>query len=795
MSNEYGLLSGRNVFLLPRTEIDKIKIQIEPQNQLDIISTLQNTDNTNEFRLISKRPKLALFGAVIGLGKFTEYSKQINQTTIKIYVNESHHPHQEEIADTAFLIFQSIIDIFGSTVEHYTFVFVPIQQDGHNAWMISNSMGVGAVLSKIPTETQWMDIARHIFYKWIKYSDNILSNTQHEQWFIDGSSIYTSIQILSERDILNKDRWLLKYFSDYYHLYPHTQLPNIDFFSSKPSFHLDLTNLDELQKSTYWTTNDANRRKIRAKSVVFTAYLDNWISEQSQGKYDLIDILKHRYNTRVKNQSLIDDIKKVANLDATARFAYAAGDATPIPYKQIRSIGELKKKPLHSLETTAEESSSDWNNERTVTFLISSNTRTFLETCGCLANQSGGVARMATVVRQERKKNPKLILFSAGNAFPGRPDEEYIDELELKVFLDSFDMMDYEFAALAELELLYGFPELKKHSEHLSFPLICANIYDDNDPIFEPYMLKKIGNYNIGFLGLSQAVYSSSFITTFQYRAAQLSVNHPITIIDHYLPKLRELCDLVVLVGRLDVAMITDILDHTDEIDLIITPLSYSEWSVNSSGDIFIGRSANGFIGDTLIWICNGQTYALDKLELNLNLSGKIQDFRHTEIELSESVNDAPDIRSFLNEFYAKIANNEKVAFEKPILSWDQTDAEFVGVEKCKSCHLEEHKQWSKTKHAFAFNTLIRKHRQFSPKCVMCHVTGGGYESGYSFGSRDRSLVNVQCEMCHGPGSAHIKNPLQINLLRRPTEKLCITCHDDEHSDFDMNKYYPKVRH
>ena len=55
--------------------------------------------------------------------------------------------------------------------------------------------------------------------------------------------------------------------------------------------------------------------------------------------------------------------------------------------------------------------------------------------------------------------------------------------------------------------------------------------------------------------------------------------------------------------------------------------------------------------------------------------------------------------------------------------------------------------------------------------------------------------MNVQCEMCHGPGSAHIKTPLQVNMLRRPPEKLCITCHDEEHSDFDMKKYYPKVKH
>ena len=499
----------------------------------------------------------------------------------------------------------------------------------------------------------------------------------------------------------------------------------------------------------------------------------------------------------------------MANLDALECFAYAGGEAVPIPYKDIQALGELEKKPEHAkknreidisklghtLKPTEVDPSAHWKKERTLTFLISSNTNAYLETCGCLASQSGGVSRMATVVRQERQKDPDLVLFSAGNAFPDRVLKEQIDQLELKAFLESFEIMGYEFAAVTELELLYGYPALKKQSETLSFPFICANIHDGDHPIFKPYVLKKMGNYNVGFLGVSQEVYLRSFTPLYQSKTAQLSIKNPIEAIDKYLPRLREACDLVVLVGRLDVATLAEILAHTDQIDLIIIPLNASGWSVNSSGEVYIGRAASGFSGNTLIWVCTGQTYGLDKLELNMSVSGKIQDFRHSDLDLSESVKDAPDIRRYLNEFYSKIAENDEVGFDKPILSWEHTAAEFVGVEMCKSCHLDEYNQWSQTKHAFAYNTLLRKHRQFSPKCVMCHVTGGGYDSGYTFGSPDGSLVNVQCEMCHGPGSAHIKAPLKVNMLRRPSEKLCIACHDEEHSDFDMKKYYPKVRH
>ena len=815
LSDNFGMFCGSNVFLLPRTQIDQVKIQMTPPKKWDIVSTFQKSGNVGEFRLGSEVPKQAILNTVIGLGKFTEYTKQMGQAVVKIYVNEGFSPHESEIANTAFSIYQSIIDLFGTTAEQYTFIFTPAGVEGNNIWRASNSMGVGATLTMPATETQWLDIAKNIFYKWNRYSAKSRSDPQQDKWFIEGVSLYSSVQILSKLGILNKDSGMLRFYSEYYRMYPYEQLPSKDFYMSQPEFHVDLMNLPELYKSTYWTMEDSTREIVEAKSVVFTAHLDQWISEQSQGKYNLNDVLKHRYNPHAKNQSLIRDIQQVTNLDATECFVYTGGDARPIPYKDIRALGELEKKPQRAKKNigTADYSrllnpkstiknaqigvapSAYWEKENTITFLISSNTLSYLETCGCLSSQSGGVARMATVVRQERQKSPDLVLFSAGNAFPDRAVEEYIDELELGAFLDSFEMMGYEFAAVAELELVYGYSSLKKRSEALSFPFICANIYDGNHTIFKPYVLKRMGNYNIGFLGLSQEIYASRFASMYQAKTARLSINNPVEIIDKYLPELRKACDLVVLVGRLDVAMIAEILDRTDQIDLIITPLAISRWSVNSSGEVYIGRSANGFLGNTLIWVCDGQTYAIDKLELNMNASGKIQDFRHSEFELSESVVDAPDIRRYLNDFYNKIAENEKIGFDKPILSWVKTGREFVGVETCKSCHLEEYNQWSQTKHAFAYNTLLRKHRQFSPKCVMCHVTGGGYDSGYIFGSPDRKLVNVQCEMCHGPGAAHIKTPLQVNMLRRPPEKLCVTCHDEEHSDFYMKKYYPKVKH
>jgi len=94
------------------------------------------------------------------------------------------------------------------------------------------------------------------------------------------------------------------------------------------------------------------------------------------------------------------------------------------------------------------------------------------------------------------------------------------------------------------------------------------------------------------------------------------------------------------------------------------------------------------------------------------------------------------------------------------LLPADQKDATYVGTEQCLGCHGAGNRQqgaepvdvaWAKTKHA---------------------------------------QVNVGCEQCHGPGSKHVQNPQDTNILTYPnaaSSVVCAQCHgtiaaDDEQS-------------
>ena len=126
--------------------------------------------------------------------------------------------------------------------------------------------------------------------------------------------------------------------------------------------------------------------------------------------------------------------------------------------------------------------------------------------------------------------------------------------------------------------------------------------------------------------------------------------------------------------------------------------------------------------------------------------------------------------------------------------------AEYVGVNKCKMCHIKQHKAWAETPHAHAWAGLknadpakaaelaaaLKIEMKGSPSatdaCVACHVVGfqlaGGYPQADS--TKAAAVTNVACEACHGPGSLHVSAPMAEKkkfINRAVTANLCMQCH------------------
>ncbi len=104
----------------------------------------------------------------------------------------------------------------------------------------------------------------------------------------------------------------------------------------------------------------------------------------------------------------------------------------------------------------------------------------------------------------------------------------------------------------------------------------------------------------------------------------------------------------------------------------------------------------------------------------------------------------------------------------------------YTGSAYCELCHDYEYEKWSANPHADAYATLEEAGSQYDPECIVCHVVGFGYETGFISGDATGHLKNVGCECCHGPGLEHIQT-LGKAETRGPMLD-CSDCHTPEQS-------------
>ncbi len=112
-----------------------------------------------------------------------------------------------------------------------------------------------------------------------------------------------------------------------------------------------------------------------------------------------------------------------------------------------------------------------------------------------------------------------------------------------------------------------------------------------------------------------------------------------------------------------------------------------------------------------------------------------------------------------------------------------QEDNRYVGSKKCKTCHTKEYKSWEKTKHAVVFDNLSDAEKK-DPEILKKRTTGYGKAGGFKSVEETPDLVNVGCEMCHGPGGKHVDVPLSDKEAKKASaqtpagKNVCIECHE-----------------
>ncbi len=459
------------------------------------------------------------------------------------------------------------------------------------------------------------------------------------------------------------------------------------------------------------------------------------------------------------------------------------------------------------------------------------------------------------MIHQIRNERKKVILLDTGNLLFRKPPQTETKRrdalLRVDLLIQSYNDMGYDAVNVGEKDLMMGLAYLSDLTQKAKFPFISANFIDKKTqkPIFKPYVIKEIEGIKIGIFGLLDDLLNH----TLQEIQPALTILEPISTSRAMTKALGEYCDLIVLLSQLGESKDKKLARENPQIDLILGGGGEAKRAVMERvNDVPIYRlePRGGYLGridytlaDLKKPIQIRTSKERDELEKKLervisrtmNLktemakSNKLEEmkikelkflesrqkeleqrllvlqdknyYKHTAIPVQLSVRDDPKIIKGLESYRAESAKlykpkvaslPEKDLSEKEMIARIPKESPLVGAISCKRCHEVNYRNWLKTKHAKATQTIATSPRYAQEECLICHSTGYGKIGEFvTVDEVPFYLRGVQCEACHGEGKGH---PGKGKLERKVTLGVCRNCHTKDQSPiFNYLAYLEKI--
>ena len=247
----------------------------------------------------------------------------------------------------------------------------------------------------------------------------------------------------------------------------------------------------------------------------------------------------------------------------------------------------------------------------------------------------GGFSRIATVINEARAEveaeGGDVLFLHAGDVNTGVPESDLLDAVP---DFATLHYMGTDAMVLGNHEFDVDLDTLKMQSRVAGFPFISANFVDRNlFPIFKPYVVKDLGNYSVGILGLTTEqtnVLEPLYLNNNSIESAYYAVKE-------YMPELEEKTDIQIVLGhlgyyeegkepKLPVGYTTsnEIAKDFSNIEVFIDGHSHTLFEeakvlnstiLSSSGDL--GR----YLGRIDLWIENGRVVDWDSQQIKIDSS------------------------------------------------------------------------------------------------------------------------------------------------------------------------------
>lgn len=209
--------------------------------------------------------------------------------------------------------------------------------------------------------------------------------------------------------------------------------------------------------------------------------------------------------------------------------------------------------------------------KESITIVYTGNTDGYLESCHCLGNPFGGLAKRATCLKRLQKEKSNLVFVDSGDLFPKDPDE-----LKAEYCLKVIKLLKYDAIMIGDQEFILGSNFIKQHIDKDKLPFIAANmslcVNNSCIRLACPFVIKQVGKYSVGIIGVISDNAFDAFAFLPKDKIENLSIHDPITALENSISMLKKENnpDLIVVLSHMGYKKDKEIAKRVKGIDVIV---------------------------------------------------------------------------------------------------------------------------------------------------------------------------------------------------------------------------------
>lgn len=260
---------------------------------------------------------------------------------------------------------------------------------------------------------------------------------------------------------------------------------------------------------------------------------------------------------------------------------------------------------------------------------------------------AGGYARIATVLREAREKDPEgVLIFDNGDTFHGTYP---VVDSQGEVLLPILNALQID-AMTTHWDFAYGPGQLKNLLSNLNYPMLACNIYDEGtgEPVFPPYVIMERAGLKIGVIGLAEHIVDKMMPEHF---SEGLRFTLGVEEVRKRTAQLRqdEAVDLVIVLSHFGFPQDVKLAKETDGIDILLSGHTHNalRQPAEVNGALIIQSGCHG-------------TH-IGRLDLEVR-DGRIISHSHQLMEIEEGIRPDEEVQAMIDDAakpYRKTMNEE----------------------------------------------------------------------------------------------------------------------------------------